>query len=427
MTDDTAPNPLALDQPDPGTRAVPDVRSILLAADESADPALLPGKYAAMRATPFAFLRGACHLFYSTLPRVPELDEAPHIWLAGDLHAENFGTYKGDNRLTYFDVNDFDATVLGPFTLDAIRLLASVLVGAGEWGLTPEEADGAVQRMVVAYATELSIGKPAWVERETARGAIKRLFAQAAGRSRTELLDRFTVRKGKRRRLAVDGERLRPVGEAEAATVQAVVAAMAGAARDAEYFRLIDLARRVAGIGSMAHPRYVVLVEGRGSPDRNVLLEVKAARPSPAMLRAPTPQPAWESDADRIVAVQRHSTVVAPAFLSAARTSDRSFLLRELQPADDRLHLRDWERQPRKLIEAMVMLASLAAWMHLRGCAWRSSATVDAVARFAAAREWRQRLLEAAREAATRTLAQYETFRAAYDRGAFVLPEERAG
>lgn len=65
-------------------------------------------KYRAMRADPFVFLRGTCHLFYADLPDRPLLSAAPLTWICGDLHVENFGTYKGDNRLVYFDLNDFD-------------------------------------------------------------------------------------------------------------------------------------------------------------------------------------------------------------------------------------------------------------------------------------------------------------------------------
>ena len=397
------------------------------AAGRGADPVLLGRRYAAMRQTPLSFMRGTCHLFYATLPRVAALDEAPSAWLSGDLHAENFGTYKGDNRLTYFDVTDFDEAVLGPPTLDAVRFLASILVAAGDWGLASEEGEALAARAAVAYTTELASGKAAWIERESARGAMKRLFAQVAGRSRTELLDRFTVRKAKRRRFVLDERHLLPATDETRAGVAQMVAAAGEAAHDPEYFRVVDVARRIAGVGSVGRPRFVVLLEGRGSPDRNALVELKAAHASGVQPRASTPQPEWRDDADRVVSVQRHAVVVAPAFLAAARWNDMSFVLRELQLSDDRLQLRDWARQPRKLAEAVVTLAAVSAWMHLRGAAWRESATVDALAAFGADRTGRAALMDVARDAAARTLTQYEVFRAAYDRGAFAQAAMSAG
>ena len=72
------------------------------------DPERLAMKLRAMRADPFVFLRGTCHLFYARLPRDPLLRSAPPTWLCGDLHLQNMGSYKGDNRLVYYDINDFD-------------------------------------------------------------------------------------------------------------------------------------------------------------------------------------------------------------------------------------------------------------------------------------------------------------------------------
>jgi uncharacterized protein (DUF2252 family) len=403
----TTPNPSDPSDPVPA----------ILAANRGAEPALLARKYATMRQTPLSFMRGTCQLFYDTLPRVAELDAAPRTWLSGDLHAENFGAYKGDNRLTYFDVTDFDESALGPPTLDAVRLLASILVAAAEWGLGAGEGDALAARAAVVYATELASGKAAWIERESARGALKRLLAQVAGRSRADLLARFTTRKGRRRHFQLDDRHLFQATDAERAAVEQMLAAAGAAANDPDYFRLVDVARRVVGVGSVGRPRFITLVEGRGSPDRNALLELKAARPSVVVPRTATRQPRWPDEAARIVGVQRHAVAIAPAFLSAVTGGETGFVLRELQLSDDRLTLRDWERQPKKLAEALVTLAAVAAWMHLRAGAWRESASVDVLAAFAAEHAWRDALLEMARDAAARTRAQYAAYCAAYDRG----------
>jgi uncharacterized protein (DUF2252 family) len=242
---------------------------------------------------------------------------------------------------------------------------------------------------------------------------VKRLFAQVSGRSRTEMLDRVSVRKGKRRRFVLDGTHFLPASPAECAMVEGMVAQLAEAARDADYFRVVDVARRVAGVGSITVPRFAVLVEGRGSPDRNALLELKGTHPSVLLPVDAIPQPRWAGEADRIVTVQRHAVVVAPAFLHAAHDPDdaaRTFYSRELQLGDDRVMLRDWARQPKKLAEAIVVMAAVAAWMHLRGAAWRGSATVEALVAFARDTSWRAAIAATARDAAQRTVAQYREF-----------------
>ena len=71
-------------------------------------------KYRKLRSSPFVFLRGTCHLFYERLPTGGVFKSAPLTWVCGDLHLENFGSYKGDNRLVYFDLNDFDEAALAP-------------------------------------------------------------------------------------------------------------------------------------------------------------------------------------------------------------------------------------------------------------------------------------------------------------------------
>jgi uncharacterized protein (DUF2252 family) len=391
----------------------------IAAAHGGSDPELLARKYAAMRQTPFSFMRGTCQLFYSTLPKVVTLSGAPPAWLCGDLHVENFGTYKGDNRLTYFDVTDFDEASLGPLTLDLVRFLASIRVGAAEWGVSAEDIETLAQRSLIAYSTELSLGKPSWIERESARGTVKRLFAQVAGRSRNELLNRYTTRKGKRRRLVSDGQHLLAATSAERAGVERMMAAIAEAARDSDYFRVSDMARRIAGIGSIARPRYVALIEGRGSPDRNVLLDVKLAHSSAiATLRAQG-QPAWRDEAERVVSVQLHSAVVAPAFLFATQWDDQSYCTREMQPEDDRVRLHDWEKQPKKIGEAIVLMASVTAWMHLRGCGWLGSAPIEQLSAFGHETGWQEPLMQLAREAADRTQQQYREFSEAYDGGYF--------
>ncbi|MEO7216724.1 MAG: DUF2252 family protein [Gemmatimonadaceae bacterium] len=387
--------------------------------NRGSDPELLLRKYAAMRRTPFSYMRGACQLFYSSLPTVGTLSGAPPAWLCGDLHVENFGTFKGDNRLTYFDVTDFDEAARGPVTLDLVRFLASIRVGAEEWGVPAVEVDGLLQRSLVGYSTQLSLGKPAWIERESAKGTVKRLFAQVAGRSRTELLGRYTVRKGKKRRLISDGQCLIAATTEERAGVEQMMIGIADLAHDSEYFRVNDVVRRIAGVGSIAFPRYMVLVEGRGSPDRNVLLDVKLAHPSAiATLRAHD-QPEWGSDAERVISVQRHSTVVAPAFLFATEWDGKSYHCREMQPEDDRVRLHDWEKQPKKIGEAIVVMASVAAWMHLRGGGWLGSAPIEQLSAFGQETGWRETVIQLAAEAAERTRMQYVEFATAFDDGYF--------
>ena len=87
------------------------------------DPQRLALKYQKMRTDTFTFMRGSCHLFWARTPMPSVLRKAPAAWTCGDLHLENFGSYKADNRQVHFDINDFDEAVLAPATWDPLRLI----------------------------------------------------------------------------------------------------------------------------------------------------------------------------------------------------------------------------------------------------------------------------------------------------------------
>ena len=85
-------------------------------------------KYQLLATDPFRFFRGTCHLFYEDLSKV-DLPESPNVWMCGDLHIENFGSFKGDNRLVYFDLNDCDEGILGPASWELVRIITSIFTG----------------------------------------------------------------------------------------------------------------------------------------------------------------------------------------------------------------------------------------------------------------------------------------------------------
>src|SRR5580693_5096954 len=93
----------------------------ILEFNKGRNPELVKLKYLAMKESPFRFFRGTAHLFYKDIKGSKLLD-APLAFICGDAHLENFGSFKGDNRLAYFDMNDFDEAFLGPVTIDIIRL-----------------------------------------------------------------------------------------------------------------------------------------------------------------------------------------------------------------------------------------------------------------------------------------------------------------
>src|SRR5580765_2563005 len=88
---------------------------------------LIQFKYEFMKENLFRFYRGTNHLFYEDLRRESGFPESPNAWICGDLHLENFGTYKSDNRQVYFDLNDFEEAILAPSLWEIARMTTSIM------------------------------------------------------------------------------------------------------------------------------------------------------------------------------------------------------------------------------------------------------------------------------------------------------------
>ncbi len=367
------------------------------------DPERLAMKLARMQQSPFIFLRGTCHLFYDRLPKSGIFRKAPSAWVCGDLHFENFGSYKGDNRLAYFDINDYDEATLAPCTWDTVRFLTSVLIGADSLGANRAQSLALCQRFIDAYAVALTEGKARWVERETSSGMIRQLLEAVGQRKRAAFLDNRSELKGKQRLLRVDGRKALPASKEQRKEVLAFMESFAARQRHPEFYRVIDIARRIAGTGSLGLDRYIILVEGNGSPDSNYLLDLKEAAPSslaPYLKQAPA---LWKAEAERVVTLQRRAQAVSMAFLEPATVHGRSYILRGLLPSEDRVALNPLQTQPGQLEQLIENMGQIVAWSHLRGAGRQGSAIPDALVEFGGKTGWRKDLLNAAEDCAAST------------------------
>lgn len=398
-----------------------DVVQEILQFNAGRDPERLSLKYGRMRADPFVFLRGTCHLFYARLPRGGVFKSAPAAWCCGDLHLENFGSYKGDNRLAYFDLNDFDEGILAPASWDLVRFLTSLRVGAGSLGLKSDAAQDLCQAFLDGYGSALAGGKAYWVDPRTADGLVRTLLEDLRERQRPEFLAGRTQLKGKKRSLRTDGKKALPATGAQRAKVLAFMESFASTQKNPGFYKVMDVARRIAGTGSLGVERYAILVQGKGSPDGNYLLDLKQSLPSSLASHLKLKQPRWKSEAQRVVAIQRRVQAVSMAFLHPVDIGDTSYVLRGLQPSEDRVTL-DGARQSladiRKVIAGM---GQIVAWGQLRSAGRQGSAIADELIDFAAGGKWKTRLLAASEDCAEQTHKDAALFDAAFDDGVFEL------
>jgi uncharacterized protein (DUF2252 family) len=385
--------------------------------NEGREPERLQYKYARMRASVFGFYRGTSHLFYQDWPQAASLDRAPATWISGDLHLENFGSYRSDNGQVHFDLGDFDEGALAPATWDLARFATSVLVGARSLGVGGREATSLVQHFIRSYAGALRDGKAHWVERNSTKGIVRDLINDLRDRSSRELLDAFTELSGKARRLTIDRKHTLPVPEVTRGRIGAFMKKWAARQPDPSFFRLLDVARRITGVSHLGLPRYVLLVEGSGSPNGNLLIDLKLAQDSVLAPYLRLPQPEWKNPAERVVEIESRMQAVTPALLQPVLLNRQPYVLRELQPSDDRLSLDRWNGKPRRLEKAIGCAGELLAWAQLRSGGRQGSAIADELIEFGRADWWQQELTAYCRFYATRVESDYGEYCKIFDAG----------
>jgi uncharacterized protein (DUF2252 family) len=391
--------------------------------NQTRDPQLVALKYQKMQEdkSAFTFLRGTCHLFYQDWPTATPLNTAPLTWICGDLHLENFGTYKGDNRLTYFNINDFDEAALAPCTWELARFLTSVLIAAQSLDLDESSALMLCDRFLQSYTLALTTGQARTVERETATGMVKDLLVSLKRRDRKSFLDERTTLKKGQRTLILDSKHT-AISTDEKNRLIDFMTQWRLQQLDPEFFKVLDLTHRSAGTGSLGVRRYALLVEGKGSPDQNYLLDLKAQSNSALAPYLKHPQPIWENPAQRVASVQQRIQGMPPALLDTITFGGESFLLKELQPTQDRLSLKQARGEVNRFEKVMTTMGNVVAWGQLRsggrqgsadsGCvtALKELAIADDLITFAQDSSWHQPLLAYARAYSHQVKPDYRSF-----------------
>ena len=383
------------------------------------DPQLLAIKYAKMRANSFAFFRGSCHLFYDRFAQDKFPKNSPLVWACGDLHPENFGSYKGDNRLVYFDVNDFDEAALAPAAWDLIRMLTGILVATEVLNGHASGENAFVITFLDAYASCLATGEPYWVERETATGPVRALLDGLRERSREQFLDARTELKGKKRLIHLDGKKALPVSIAQRASIAEFMVSFAQNQPNPAFFEVLDIARRIAGTGSLGLDRFAILVQGKGSPNGNYLLDLKRSVPSTLAGHLDLKQPRWPNEAQRIVELQQRIQAVPMAFLQPVQLGNAAYVLRGLQPLEDRISFTPINLALPELQKLLATMGTITAWAHLRGAGHQGAALVDELIEFGRNKKWHVELLTMSRSCAQQARQDAASFDEAFDQGAF--------
>lgn len=385
-------------------------------------PETLKLKYQLMREDKFRFLRATTHLFYEDIPEGSFLFNSPYAWISGDLHLENLGSYKADNRVAYFNVNDFDECLLGPCLLDVYRLIMSVIVSSSNLKLSTDDARALCSIYIDNYLNTLQQGYIRTLEKQTARGVIKKFLKNVNQRKRKDFLKTHTYKKNGNYKLRIVQTHTLSLSNSKKEEVSFQIRKWAKQKQDSDFYKIHDIAFRIAGTSSLGLERYVLLVEGRGAPNGSFLLDLKEAAPSCLANYTPVKQPTWKDEAERVIEIQKRILSEPPALLADIRMGGKAFILKELQPIADRIDYTMFGGNVKKLKNMLEDMAEISAWDTIRTGGRQGSAIADEFVYFAKNSQLlKKNLLDAAFKYSSTIDTYYKDYCKAYDKGYYKL------
>jgi uncharacterized protein (DUF2252 family) len=344
--------------------------AVLAAQSATRLPELVPIRYGRMLASPFAFLRGSAAVMAADLAGTPASGLTSQ--LCGDAHLANFGVFGTPERRLVFDLNDFDETYPGPWEWDLKRLVTSLVVAGRDNGVKRKRRRAAALAAAAGYRTamagfagmrELAVwyaqaDLDEWGPRLAAqlskarRKRLDQARSRARGRDSLQATGKLTAVVGGRRRFVADPPLLVPVTDLLPELDRDRLTAQLRGLLDRygrsllpdrrrllDRFELVDVARKVVGVGSVGTRCWVVLLRGRDDGDP-LLLQVKEAGRSVLAEHLPAAAGSGCScEGERVVSGQRLMQAASDIFLGWQSAvgidgAHRDFAVRQL---------RDWK------------------------------------------------------------------------------------
>jgi uncharacterized protein (DUF2252 family) len=348
----------------------------LMAADADA----WRGKFRKMAATPFAFYRGSACVFYADMAHEDDpfaKGETGHVWIQGDLHASNFGTYMNSAGVLVFDVNDFDEAYVGPFTWDLKRLAASLTLIGYEKAFSDDEIGLLIETVVRSYVAQ--VAKFAGEESDqgfaltlsNTDGTLLQVIRAARLQTRVQLLDENTTIENYERRFTLNRSTTAIDGPTKDKVVEAFhqyLTTIPPRKRFTEQsYNIKDVVmRRGMGIGSAGLPSYNVLVEGPTQAlENDIVIYLKQAAPAAPSRTNTDPKISqyFEHDGHRTVVSQRALQAYADPWLGYTTLDGIGQLVAEASPYTTDL---DWSElnDPDDIVQLLGYLGQAVAKIH---------------------------------------------------------------
>ena len=350
----------------------PDPVGLLEEQDRTREPDLVPVRHGRMMVSPFTFYRGAARIMAADLAGTPVAGLSAQ--LCGDAHLSNFGVFASPERRLLFDLNDFDETLPGPFEYDVKRMAASFVIAGRNNGFARADARAAALASVTAYREAVAgfaqmptmdiwythmpedqlvkfvqdavaevakeekkarkakknkvqrDGSEEQAAREVARRAQKNI-AKAHTRDSVQALSKLGEVVGGQYRIVSQPPVIVPArdlagtfGLSPTRSIPALhdqfrayrATLQEDRRRLLERFEIVDMARKVVGVGSVGTRAFIVLLAGRDAHDP-LFLQVKEATAS--VLEGYLPKSRYRQPGERVVQGQRLMQAVSDIFL----------------------------------------------------------------------------------------------------------------
>ena len=327
--------------------------AIIKAQAKTRLPQLVPIRHARMLVSPFAFLRGSAAVMIADIAPAPVT--GMNVQACGDMHVSNFGVFASAERNLVFGINDFDETFPAPWEWDVKRLAASAVVCARFVGGDKADGEAAARQAVKAYRERIrgyaAMGHlELWYEHidgsdvldalsSKARRAAERVLTKAQTRTHLQVLERMAELVDDKQRIVED----RPLIVRETKTqkgrsiIQAIDLFLQGYVESLPWdrrhlfghYQLLDVARKVVGVGSVGTRCWVTLLKGAHDDDP-LFLQFKEAQPSVLAPYAKTTMP-YANEGRRVVVGQRIIQGAPDIFLGWGEVDGIQYYIRQLR------------------------------------------------------------------------------------------------
>ena len=345
----------------------PDPLTLLERQGANRVPELLPIRYGRMASSAFAFFRGAALPMASDLARTPR--SGLTVQVCGDAHLSNFGLFASPERNLVFDINDFDETTQGPWEWDVKRLATSLAVAGRANDYSAKDRRSIVLAAVASYRRAMlrfaaMSTLDVWYARadldtvrsmtdlrlkDRQREDLGRTVAKARTKDNLGALGRFASVVDGVTRLKAEPPLIVPIRDlfdaSEARALEGQLRQLLLAYRATleperrvllDQYRLVDVARKVVGVGSVGTRSWMLLLLGDSDDADPLFLQAKEAGPS--VLEEFVGPGEFENAGQRVVVGQRLMQATSDIFLGWIRNDGidrpRDFYIRQL---------RDWK------------------------------------------------------------------------------------